>query len=675
MTGWQQSLPRSGAPSWRALAGAFHAGAPPLLFGLRLAASVCLALYLAFWLELDAPGWAGTSAAMVCQPQLGASLRKGWFRMLGTIVGAVVAVAITAAFPQDRTGFLILLALWGGACALAATLLRNFAAYAAGLAALTTAVIVSDQLGATGGPNGDAFMLAVTRMTEVCLGIASAGVILAATDLGAARRGLATTVAGLIADIGGGFAEALGRAGADLPDSRPVRREFMRRVIALDPAIDQAIGESAALRNRSLTLQAMLAGGVTALGGWRAAALRLVGQAEAAPILAAFPPALRTAFASPGQQPRLHDPARLDAEARAAARALADYPARSPSERLLADQTAKTLGGLADMLNGLALLEGARGRAPLGRGAWRFQVPDWHPALVNAGRAILTILAAQLLWIVTAWPQGAVAIIWAAVPAILFAPRADQAFAGAVDYMLGNVVAVTGAAVVGFMLLPALSSFPAFGLALAVYLVPVGAVLASGWRPSVAMGMVASFVPFLSPTNAMAYNIAGFLNNAVALFVGCGIAMLAFRLWPPPPVAHQAARLLGLSLRDLRALAAAPQRWTASAWTARLYARIAALPDQAAPLGRARLLVAHDLGEQILRLHGEILDAGRCASLGTALAAIAGGRSAAAVACLAELDRALVADGPAALQARAAILAISEALTDHAAYIDDGAVS
>ena len=33
-----------------------------------------------FSLERDKPFWAGTSAAIVCQAQLGASLRKGWFR-------------------------------------------------------------------------------------------------------------------------------------------------------------------------------------------------------------------------------------------------------------------------------------------------------------------------------------------------------------------------------------------------------------------------------------------------------------------------------------------------------------------------------------------------------------------------------------------------------------------
>jgi len=132
--------------------GSLGAVGPPLLFGLRLWASVCLALYVTFWLQLDNGFWAGTSAALVCQPHLGASLRKGWYRMIGTIVGAVAIVVLTACFPQQRAPFLIGLALWGAASALVATLFRNFAAYAAALAGYTAAIVASDQLGATGGP-------------------------------------------------------------------------------------------------------------------------------------------------------------------------------------------------------------------------------------------------------------------------------------------------------------------------------------------------------------------------------------------------------------------------------------------------------------------------------------------------------------------------------------------
>src|SRR5712671_762459 len=256
--------PRAPGSSWRSaaisnarLTDAARAIGPPLLFGVRLWASVCLALYIAFWLELDNAYWAGTSAIM-CQPHLGASLRKGWFRMIGTIIGAVAIVVLTACFPQDRGPFLVGLALWGAGCALVATLLRNFAAYAAALAGYTAAIIASDQLGATGGPNGDAFMLAVFRASEICIGIVCAGIVLAATDFGRAPRQLAARFAALSAEIASRFGSTLALAASpssDIQWSRGgligqggVGGELNRQVIALDPVIDEAIGESSRLR-------------------------------------------------------------------------------------------------------------------------------------------------------------------------------------------------------------------------------------------------------------------------------------------------------------------------------------------------------------------------------------------------------------------------------------------
>src|SRR5712672_829304 len=174
-------------PPARRLSNAIRSAGPALLFGFRLWAAVCLALFVAFALELDNASWAGTSAAIVCQPNLGASLRKGWFRMVGTAIGAVAIVVLTACFPQERAGFLLGLAFWGALCGLMATLLRNFASYAAALAGYTAAIIASDELGATGGVNGEAFMLAITRASEICIGIVCAGIVFAGTDLGAAR--------------------------------------------------------------------------------------------------------------------------------------------------------------------------------------------------------------------------------------------------------------------------------------------------------------------------------------------------------------------------------------------------------------------------------------------------------------------------------------------------------
>src|SRR5580700_1715951 len=84
-----------------------RAATPALLFSLRMWASVCLSLWIAFELELSEPSWAATTAALVCQPVLGASLRKSMFRLIGTVVGAIAIVVLAALFRQDRISFLV----------------------------------------------------------------------------------------------------------------------------------------------------------------------------------------------------------------------------------------------------------------------------------------------------------------------------------------------------------------------------------------------------------------------------------------------------------------------------------------------------------------------------------------------------------------------------------------
>ncbi len=121
---------------------------------------------------------------------------------------------LTACFAQQRALFLGSLALWGAACGLAATLLRNFAAYGAALAGFTAAVIASDELGAVGGANGDAFMLAVTRASEICIGIVCAGIVLAGTDFGGTRRRLVAQFGALAAEIASQFSATLRLVGA-----------------------------------------------------------------------------------------------------------------------------------------------------------------------------------------------------------------------------------------------------------------------------------------------------------------------------------------------------------------------------------------------------------------------------------------------------------------------------
>jgi uncharacterized membrane protein YccC len=652
-----------------------------VLFGLRLWASVSLALYVAFWLELDNAFWAGTTAAIVCQPHLGASLRKGWFRLVGTVVGAVAIVVLTACFPQDRAPFLIGLALWGAACALAATILRNFAAYAAALAGYTAAIIASDQLGATGGPNGDAFMLAVYRASEICIGIVCAGIVLAGTDLGGARRRLATLFADLSAEIASRFTGTLVVAGAKFEETQTIRRELVRRVIALDSVIDEAFGESSQLRYHSPVLQTAVDGLLAALGGWRVAAVRLArlpeGEAwqQAEAVLQNLPQQLRSA-PEQGEPTRwMADPTRLLRACDAAIRRLFALPAGTPSVRLLADQTAEGLAGISHALNGLALLIAGPARsASRSRGVRRLRIPDWLPPLVNAGRAFVVIGAAELFWIVTEWPNGALAITFAAIGVILFAPRADQAYTTAIGFMIGSILSVAIAATLKFAVLPNVETFASFSLIIGFVLVPAGAFLAVQWRPAIFTGIVTAFVPLLAPTNPMSYDTEQFYNAALAIVAGVGAAALSFRLIPPLSPSFRTRRLLELTLRDLHRLAQGSIPYTPNDWLDRMYGRFSVLPDQAQPLQRSQLLAAFSVGAEIIQLRHICRRFDLGAGLDAALEAFACGSSAIATTRLANLDAALASRPDAAtLRARGLILAISEALTQHSSYFDAGA--
>ena len=447
-----------------------------------------------------------------------------------------------------RRPFLIGLALWGAGCTLVATLLKNFAAYAAALAGYTVAIIASDELGATGGPDGGAFMLAITRASEICTGIVSAGVILAATDFGGGRRRLATLLSGISSEISGRFTRTLAMAETDFDDTQRVRRELARRLIALEPIIDEAFGEFIAI---ALSLTGVAGGRRWFIRGFVELARSLrpseefVGRpGSAGRARRAQTSAGRTAIRDGEWRPWIWvragparwiaNPVGLRRICDRAVRRLIALPAASPSLRLLADQTAEALAGISHALNGLALLVADSARPTLRRGSVRLSAPDWLPALVNAGRAFVVISAAELFWIVTGWPNGASAVAWAAIGLILLALRADHAYDAAIVYMLGTGLAVAFAALVKFAVLPQVVTYFGFSIIIGLYLVPTGALIAQPRHPALFTAMAANFVPLLAPTNEMNYDTEQFYDGALAIVAGLTAATLSFRLIPPP---------------------------------------------------------------------------------------------------------------------------------------------
>jgi uncharacterized membrane protein YccC len=675
MGGHSQSLAVSAPPT---LSGTLPLGLPALFYGVRLWAAVSLALFLAFRLELETPSWAGTTAAIVCQPAVGAALRKGWSRMIGTVVGAMAIVLITVAFPQSRVGFLITLALWAGVCAVIATLLRHFASYAGALAGFTAAVVASDMLGATGGASDAVLLLGIHRATEILLGILCASGVLAATDFGGARRRLSESLGQLSVQAAAGLCRAL-RPGLNSEAERLQRRQLLRQVSGLSVTIDQAAGEISALPFRPRVLQYATDGLFATVSAWRVIAIHraaraAASEAEMAHVLACLPERLVRESEQPDW---LVDPEMLRVDCLIAARRLVALQAETPSQRLLIDAMIRGLMAARQTLGGLGLLRRSKGFLMRPRRV-RAIVPDYLPPLLNGIRAFLTIAAADLIWIVTAWPSGGTMIVFATALIILMAPLDEAAYAAASTYLFGALISVILAAIVAFAILPAQTGFAGFCATLGLVLIPAGALSAQPWRQPIFVAIAANFIPLLGPSNAEAYDPAAFCNNALALVSGVGLAALAFRLMPPLSPAFRARRLLTLTLRDLGRLTCGPRPSPASVWRRHAYMRMGAMTDSMDLLQHVRMAAALAVGNAIIRLRHLTDRLGAAAGLDPVLRELRTGSTAGAIAALGKLDAALQetsrSDGAARIKhvvrARANVAELTETLRLHAPYFD-----
>lgn len=648
-------------------------GLPVLLFGARMWAATCLALFLGFWMQLDDPSWAATTAVIICQPAVGAVLRKGWYRLIGTVIGASAAVVLTISFPQSRVGFMIALAVWGGLTATAASLLQNFASYAAALAGYTASIIAVATLGQTGGPSSEVFLLAIHRATEISLGIVCASLVMAVTEPGGARQRFGTLLAGFADEIARGMVSAF-QPGGNADAGRASRRDLLRRATGLPAALDQGTGEISGVTWRPRVLRAATESLYAAASAWRAIATHLErhpefaadGRADA--IVEQLPPELF-------QGDWRCDPARRRQALEAAARRLVALRTTSSSIRLLADQCAGALLALSRALAGTVSVQvpGAPARTGV---ASRTHTPDLLPPVLGGVRAFVTIAVTELIWVHTAWSSGGNMVMFAAITVILFAPREDAAYQLAFLFGVGTIISAVLAAVVLFAVLPSQSTFGGLCLALGVVLVPIGGMSGQTWQQLLFMAMGINFLATLGPANQMTYNPATFYNNTVGIVAGVIVALMFISLIPPISPALRARRLLTLSLRDLRRLAAGRLLLTIPEWEQRINARLASMPASADPLQYGRLLAGLDIGSELLRLRGLTDRVGTRPELQPVLDAIARGDIGAAADALARLDAVLgTPDGDPRrehlrLRAGAGTMVVAEALSVHRPYFE-----
>lgn len=570
---------------------------PPgaLGFALRNTAASLLALYIAFRMNLDDPKWAASTVWIVAQGSRGMGLSKSQYRILGTAIGAAVALLLTGAFAQTPELFLPALAAWIGLCAGVATFLRNFRAYAAVLAGYTAAIIAMDAVSAP----LHAFDIATARFLYVVVGIlcgaAFETVFAPGSPLRDVRKRFASYLQRAVA-VGAG---ALRRE----PNGAAVHRLFAD-ALELDTAAEYAAAGAPPVRNAIGHLRTAVLGVLAAQAAGQALHEHAARSGDAPDPLVADAARVLDGMAAAGEPGA--ELAALLARVDDAVRAEAAEPAGSDTSRLLTlDRLAAVLAGFERAFAGKALVD--RERPPTSRVRYAFHrdtVLAWH----NGIRAFIAVLAASAIWIVSAWPSGAGFVTITGVVCALFSTRPNSVGA-AMGFLKGTACAAVAGALCNFVLLPAVSGFEMLAYILGVFLIGTGIVMRNPRTAGIGSGFSIFFWNFTSPDNTARIGDAAFLNSALATLLGIAFGALVFALVFPGDPGTSRRRLHGAMRRDLANLARDPRAWPASAWLSRTADRLGrelgfagSLPQSLVERDLRDLLAAWTIGDSLLAL-------------------------------------------------------------------------
>ena len=562
-----------------------------LLFASRNIIAGGVALYLAFCFDLQQPQWALTTVFIVGQSTSGMVLAKGAYRLLGTFVGAVASLVMIGVCGQAPLLFLLCMALWLALCTTGASLLRNHAAYGFVLAGYTTAIIA---LPATAAPLG-VFDEAVARCQEISLGILCASI--ASTILWPRRVEQTLAVQGRAAWQAGMRAAASELQGTD---QRKGLLEALGRLVAVDAQRDHAWFEGPKGRRRSQALRVLSR---DVLGLLRAA--RGVARQRMMLDDASFVTTWVEDVAATLRQER-HEA--LPELSRRLTLALAD-PRLSPEAHFCLVQLAQVLRLVN--VGALTLAAVETGRVPPGAPGALSWHRDIEQGVLGGARSALAFLAVAAFWMFTAWPSGLGAVSISGVVLSLFAARENPS-ASSLNFLKGIALSIPVAGCVRFALLPGFDGFPLLCMALGVPLFFASLCMSRANLAASASAFCIFFVNNVGPSNLMTYDIAAFLNKAIATLMGVGIAVVVFRLIPLNPGERHYRRMFTASLFDLAQLTSRPLEQAESWFGGRMADRLIRLSRYSDTLPAERRthwdngLLGLDLGDELLELRASL---------------------------------------------------------------------
>lgn len=540
-----------------------------VLFSAKSFAAAMLAYYVSLRIGLANPYWAIVTVYIVSQTSAGASLSRGVYRFVGTLVGAAATVAIIPNFVNDPIVCSVVLACWIGLCLYFSLLDRTPRAYAFVLAGYTASLI--------GFPSvvdpGAVFDTASVRVQEISIGILCAVLV--------HRYILPKRMTG----------QFIGKLLAALRDARQLAADALRGTpsenrrdrtqLAVDLLALQGLAShlpydpAPALRHESvqlihdrlarlLALAAEIEDRIHSLG---------VGGYNSPDELVALLDDLATWTCAVEAADRERVAKCLIARARAINNRFGVGDA-TPGVRLaanLAGYLGEMIGLLQDCDNlGRHIVTAEQSREttalhwPKPAKGYIYHRDRWMAGRAALG-AIVGILISCAFWIWSAWPEGGTAVSIFGVCCTLFG-NVDAPAPNVIKYMLGSIYGVVISFAYSFVILPQVTDFALLVAVLAPAFLFAGSLQARPPTTFMALGITLT-IPILSGLRATyAGDFAASLNTVVALFAAVGFGAVSMTLFQTVPVDAAISRLLRLSRRGVsrRALGEVPddRHWT-----------------------------------------------------------------------------------------------------------------
>lgn len=585
---------------------------PRATYVMRSILAACLALVVAYLLELHAPYAAASSVLLVINPVQGGVIGKGVWRVLGTLVGMLAAFVLMSAFGQMPWLFLFGFGVWLGVCVVGMTLLRHFRAYGATLAGYTVGLAA---YGAMQHPERT-FDQVMGRGASVLIGVVCLALVSAVFSSRSVHSRLAILLDRLAAATAGVFAthhQAI--QGSVEPGAKPLdagRRSLITEVYGVDDLLALGKAESADLAHRAGTVRHTMVSLFSALVG-------------GAPPLREHSPGLATLSAlQPDWEQSWREVAQaLAQESGPTSTTRAIERLIALRARLVAVLSATSLDDASEqaalMIAGDRLIEQLDDYLQAIEGIERFHQATPTPARVSVPfhrdtvaafhtgvRALLTVLMGGAFWIATGWTEGNMMLAGLAAACALLSTAPNPAL-GAVEFIKGTVAAVAMAFLCTFIVLPHVSGLPLLLVTLSLFWLP--GVYATT-MPRYALAGVAYLVAFTTlaaADNPMRYDFALFLNGAVAWILATCFTLLGFKIVLPRNGARDVTRLRQ-RIRDAALATLRNEPPDAPAWQWRQQHRIAQLgallrtQPQAMDRAIAQALTSLHLGREILRL-------------------------------------------------------------------------